>query len=85
VLPDDGPVRPKHVGVINFNVLISVNNFESVKYFRKKRTLVQIVGLIIYISRSIARYNNGKKIICLRLYLQMYWNCVLEQTSDVDR
>ena len=50
MLPDDGPVRPKHVGVINFNVLISVNNFESVKYFRKKRTLVQIVGLIIYIS-----------------------------------
>jgi len=27
VLPDDGPVGPKHVGVINFNVLISVKSF----------------------------------------------------------
>jgi hypothetical protein len=28
MLPDDGPVRPKHVGVINFNVLISVKMFK---------------------------------------------------------
>jgi hypothetical protein len=28
MLPDDGPVRPKHVGVINFNVLISVKIFK---------------------------------------------------------
>jgi hypothetical protein len=28
VLPDDGPVGPKHVGVINFNVLISVKSFK---------------------------------------------------------
>ena len=28
VFPDDGPVGPKHVGVINFNVLISVKSFK---------------------------------------------------------
>jgi hypothetical protein len=28
VLPDDGPVGPKHVGVINFNVLISEKIFK---------------------------------------------------------
>ena len=48
MLPDDGPVRPKHFRVINFNVLINVKFFLSVKKFRKKNTLVQIVGLIIY-------------------------------------
>jgi len=37
VLPDDGPVGLKHVGVISFNVLISVKSFESVKDFRTKR------------------------------------------------
>jgi hypothetical protein len=37
VLPDDGPVGPKHVGVINFNVLISVKSFKSAKDFRTKR------------------------------------------------
>ena len=46
MLPDDGPVGPKHVGVINF-VLVSVKVLKC-KYFRTKRTLVQIVGLIIY-------------------------------------
>jgi len=25
------------------------------------------------------------KLVSLRLYLPTYWNCVLEQTSDVDR
>ena len=35
VLPDDGPVGPKHVGVINVNVLISVKSFIiSVKSFK---------------------------------------------------
>ena len=28
MLPDDGPVRPKHVGLINFNVLISLKSFK---------------------------------------------------------
>jgi len=28
VLPDVGLVGPKHVGVINFNVLISVKSFK---------------------------------------------------------
>ena len=28
MLPDDGPVGPKHVGVINFNVSISVKSFK---------------------------------------------------------
>jgi len=28
VLPDDGPVGPKHVGVINFDVLISAKSFK---------------------------------------------------------
>jgi hypothetical protein len=37
VLCDDGPVGPKHVGVININVLISVKCFKSVKDFRTKR------------------------------------------------
>jgi len=48
VLPDDGPVRPKHVGVINFNVLIIVKKILKCKRFKNKKTLVQIVGLIIY-------------------------------------
>ena len=48
VLPDDGPVGPKHVGVINFNVLISVKSFKVWKILEQK-TLVQVVGLIIYI------------------------------------
>ena len=43
VLPDDGPVRPKHVGVINFNVLISVKRNLKCKRFYNKKTLVQIV------------------------------------------
>jgi len=29
VLPDDGPVGPKHVGVISFNVLICVKSFKA--------------------------------------------------------
>jgi len=29
VLPGDGPVGPKHVGVINLNVLISVKDFRT--------------------------------------------------------
>ena len=49
VLPDDGPVGPKHVGVINFNVLISVKVLKYKRFWNKK-TLVQIVGLIIYKS-----------------------------------
>ena len=28
MLPEDGPMRPKHVAVINFNVLISVKKFK---------------------------------------------------------
>jgi len=28
VLPHDGPLGPKHVGVINFNALISVKSFK---------------------------------------------------------
>ena len=36
VLPDDGPLRPKHVGVINFNVLICVKKNLSVKNVRTK-------------------------------------------------
>jgi hypothetical protein len=36
VLPDDGPVGPKHVGVINFNVLISVKNFKVWKILQQK-------------------------------------------------
>jgi len=39
-------------------VLRKQNKCKSLKDFRTKKTLVQIVGLIIYISRSIARYNN---------------------------
>jgi len=35
VLPDNGPVRPKHIGVINFNILISVKIFYSVKDLKK--------------------------------------------------
>jgi hypothetical protein len=38
VLPDDGPVGPKHVGVINFNVLISVKKILKCKIFKKKDT-----------------------------------------------
>ena len=60
VLPDVGPVRPKHVGVINFNVFNKRKIFLKCKSFLNKRTLVQIFGLIIYICRSIARYNNNK-------------------------
>jgi len=37
MLPDDGPVRLKHVGVINFNILINVKKFLNVKDFRTKR------------------------------------------------
>jgi hypothetical protein len=50
VLPDDGPVGPKHVGLINFNVLISVKVLKYKRFWNKK-TLVQIVGLIIYIPK----------------------------------
>ena len=36
MFPDDGPVRPKHVGVINFNVLITVKKFLKLKDLKKK-------------------------------------------------
>ena len=29
MLPDDGLLGPKHVGVFNFNILISVKSFKS--------------------------------------------------------
>jgi hypothetical protein len=48
ILPEDGPLGLKHVGVLIF--LISVKCFKSVKVFRTKKTLVQIVGSITYIS-----------------------------------
>ena len=38
MFPDDGPVRPKHVGVINFNVLISVKKFLNYKRFGTEDT-----------------------------------------------
>ena len=34
VLPDDGPVGPKHVGVILKLILICVEGFKSVKDFK---------------------------------------------------
>ena len=39
VRPDDGPVGPKHVGVINFSVLLSVKVLKC-KKFSNKKTLV---------------------------------------------
>ena len=81
VLPDDGPVGPKHFGIINFNVLTSVKVLKR-KRFQNKQTLVQIVSLIIYISRSIVRYNNENyassstfiiySMICTRGCYQLY-------------
>ena len=55
MLPDDGPVRPKHVGVILKLILICVEGLKC----KFNNTLVQIVGFIICISRVIARYRNS--------------------------
>jgi len=46
MLPDDGPVGPKHVGVINFNVLLSV---KVLKFKILEQIDTSANGLIIYI------------------------------------
>ena len=38
MLPDDGPVGPKHVGLFNFNVLISVKSFKVENILEQKDT-----------------------------------------------
>ena len=43
MLPDDGPVGPKHVGLIDLNVLISVKVLKCKRFWNKK-TPVKIVG-----------------------------------------
>jgi hypothetical protein len=51
VLPDDGPVGPKHVGVINFNVLIIVKSFKRVKFLEQKDTSANSWFNTSYIER----------------------------------
>ena len=51
MLPDDGPVGPKHVGVINFNVRISVKSFKAKKILEQKDTSAYSWFNNLYISR----------------------------------
>ena len=64
MLRDDGPVGPKHVGVININVLISVKSFKSVKVFEQKDTsadswfnnlYIEFCTIYIFIQYSVMR------------------------------
>ena len=50
MLPDDGPVGPKHVGVINFNVLISVKVLNCKSFLEQKDTSANIWFNNLYIQ-----------------------------------